>query len=82
MDIAILKDLALKENGVIGCHQVRTRGTPTSAYVDLHIQVAPEMTTIEAHRLAHNIESRIQKEFPGIVEVLVHTEPYPDPDED
>ncbi|MEZ4845480.1 MAG: cation diffusion facilitator family transporter [Bdellovibrionota bacterium] len=82
LDIKVIKDLALKENGVIGCHQVRTRGTPTNAYVDLHIQVAPEMTTIASHRLAHNIESRIQKEFPGIVEVLVHTEPYPDPDDE
>lgn len=81
LNVHTIKDLALKENGVIGCHHIRTRGTPENAYVDLHIQVPPEMTTIEAHRLAHNIENRIKNEFPGIVEVLVHTEPYPDDDE-
>ncbi len=82
LDVQAIKNLALKENGVISCHRVRTRGTPSNAYVDLHIQVAPETTTIAAHRLAHNIENRIMKEFPGIVEVLVHTEPFPDDDED
>ncbi|MCC7460082.1 MAG: cation transporter [Proteobacteria bacterium] len=82
LDVQMLKDLALKENGVISCHRVRTRGTPNAAYVDLHIQVAPETTTLASHRMAHNIENRIQKEFPGIIEVLVHTEPYPDPDDE
>jgi|JI10StandDraft_1071094.scaffolds.fasta_scaffold39651_5 cation diffusion facilitator family transporter len=81
-DVEKIKNIALKEQGVISCHRVRTRGTSSSAYVDLHIQVAPETTTIAAHRLAHNIENRIQKDFPGIIEVLVHTEPFPDDDED
>lgn len=82
LDVEKIKNITLKEHGVISCHRVRTRGTPTSAYVDLHIQVAPEMTTIVAHRLAHKIEKDIKKEFPGIIEVLVHTEPFPDDDED
>jgi cation diffusion facilitator family transporter len=82
LDVQTIKNLALKEEGVISCHRVRTRGIPTHAYVDLHIQVAPEMTTIVSHRLAHNIERRIKDEIPGIIEVLVHTEPFPDDDED
>jgi len=82
LDVQAIKNLALKENGVISCHRVRTRGTPSNAYVDLHIQVAPETTTLAAHRMAHSIEARVKNEFPGIVEVLVHTEPFPDDDED
>jgi cation diffusion facilitator family transporter len=82
LDVEKIKNLALKENGVISCHRVRTRGTPSNAYVDLHIQVAPETTTLTSHRLAHNIEDRILKEIPGVVEVLVHTEPFPDHDDE
>lgn len=82
IDVHSIKNIALKESGVISCHRVRTRGTPSNAYVDLHIQVAPETTTIAAHRLAHHIEENIKKEYPGIVEVMIHTEPFPDDDEE
>lgn len=82
IDVHSIKNIALKESGVISCHRVRTRGTPDHAYVDLHIQVAPETTTIAAHRLAHVIENNIKKEYPGIVEVMIHTEPFPDDDEE
>ncbi len=82
LDVQHIKNLALKEKGVISCHRVRTRGTPSNAYVDLHIQVAPETTTLASHRLAHNIEHRIMEELPGIVEVMIHTEPFPDDDDE
>ncbi len=82
LDVHKIKNLVLKEQGVISCHRIRTRGTPSHAYVDLHIQVAPETTTLFSHRLAHNIENRIKTELPGIIEVLVHTEPFPDDDLD
>jgi cation diffusion facilitator family transporter len=82
LDVQAIKNIALKEQGVISCHRVRTRGTATDAYVDLHIQIAPETTTITAHRIAHAIENRVKQEIPGIVEVLVHTEPFPDDDDE
>ena len=82
VDVHKIKNIALKESGVISCHRVRTRGTPSNAFVDLHIQVAPETTTIAAHRLAHTIEANIKKEILGIVEVMIHTEPFPDDDEE
>lgn len=82
LDVQKIKNLALKEVGVISAHRVRTRGTPSNAFVDLHIQVAPETTTIAAHRLAHSIENRIKEEIPGIMEVMIHTEPFPDDDDE
>lgn len=82
LDVQAFKNLVLQEPDVIGCHRVRTRGTSNAAYVDLHIQVAPETTTLASHRMAHNIEKRIKQEYPGIIEVLVHTEPFPDDDDE
>lgn len=82
LDVQKIKNIALQEPDVISCHRVRTRGTPSNAFVDLHIQIAPETTTLQAHRLAHTIENNIKEEISGIVEVMIHTEPFPDDDEE
>jgi cation diffusion facilitator family transporter len=58
------------------CHGIRTRGKEGAVNVDLHILVSPEMTTGEAHELAHSVEDAIKKEFPSVIDVVIHTEPY------
>lgn len=58
------------------CHGIRTRGKEGAVNVDLHILVSPEMTTGDAHDLAHSVESAIKKEFPSVIDVVIHTEPY------
>lgn len=62
-------------DGVMGCHNIRTRGPQGSIFVDLHIQVDPEMTTYRSHSLAHVVQYRIKESFEGVEEVLVHIEP-------
>jgi cation diffusion facilitator family transporter len=61
--------------GVAGAHKVRTRGVPGSIYVDLHIQVARELTVVDAHRVTHWVIDAIKREFSEVRDVLVHTEP-------
>jgi cation diffusion facilitator family transporter len=61
--------------GVASAHKVRTRGMPGSIYVDLHIQVAPHLTVVHAHRVTHWVIDAIKAGFPGVRDVLVHTEP-------
>jgi cation diffusion facilitator family transporter len=61
--------------GVASAHKVRTRGMPGSIYVDLHIQVAPHLTVVDAHRVTHWVIDAIKAEFAGVRDVLVHTEP-------
>lgn len=68
--------------GVISCHQIRTRGRPGQAFVDLHIQVDAKTDTYTSHKIAHEIESKIKSEITGIHDVLIHTEPYPDLDDE
>ncbi|MHB1843792.1 MAG: cation diffusion facilitator family transporter [Deltaproteobacteria bacterium] len=62
-------------DGVLGCHKVRSRGAPGAVYVDLHIQVDPEMPIRSAHALGHAVKHRVETVFPGVVDVLVHVEP-------
>jgi cation diffusion facilitator family transporter len=61
--------------GVASAHKVRTRGMPGSIYVDLHIQVAPHLTVVDAHRVTHWVIDAIKVGFAGVRDVLVHTEP-------
>ena len=59
-----------------GCHGIRTRGKQGAVNVDLHIQIHPDVTTGDAHELAHSVEDAIKKEFPSVIDVVIHTEPY------
>lgn len=61
--------------GVKGCHDIRTRGSVNSAYLDLHVLVSSSLSTEKAHEIADNIEKEIKKEFPSVVDIVVHIEP-------
>jgi cation diffusion facilitator family transporter len=61
--------------GVKGCHDIRTRGTVHSAFLDLHILVDPELSTEKAHAIADRVESAIRERFPSVVDIVVHVEP-------
>jgi len=67
--------LACRVPGVASAHKVRTRGMPGNIYVDLHVQVAPELTIVQAHQITHSVIDAIKLGFPGVRDVLVHTEP-------
>lgn len=60
---------------VRGCHDIRTRGSANSIYLDLHVLVDRNMPTEKAHEIADVIEEKIKKEFPAIVDIVVHIEP-------
>lgn len=81
IDVAAIKTIVQSEPDVIDCHHIRTRGSEGNAFVDMHIQLPPEMTTLTAHRLVHRIEDKVKNNISGIREVMIHTEPFPDDDD-
>ena len=60
---------------VVGCHQVRTRGSADHVFLDLHVWFPAEMRLDEAHRLSHVVKDRLMAAFPGLVDVVIHIEP-------
>lgn len=56
-------------------HAVRTRGTESEVYVDLHLLVDPAMSVADAHQVGDRIEETIKARYPEVQEVLVHIEP-------
>jgi cation diffusion facilitator family transporter len=59
---------------VRGFHNLRTRRAGMVRYVELHLQVAPGMSVLDSHALAHRVTDRIKAHFGG-AEVIAHVEP-------
>jgi divalent metal cation (Fe/Co/Zn/Cd) transporter len=44
-------------------------------YVDMHVEVDPQMTVQRAHEIAHVVKDEVRRELPVVHDVLVHIEP-------
>lgn len=75
LDAAKVGQLTLGVPGVLSCHNVRSRGMEDSVYVDLKIEVDPQLTAARAHEVADQVEQQIHATFPQVVDVVVHVEP-------
>jgi cation diffusion facilitator family transporter len=75
IDPRAIQQVALKVQGVVCCDDIRTRGLARHVFMDLCIHVDPSMTTARAHTVAHEVEDTLKREFPGVVEVVVHVAP-------
>ncbi len=78
LPVADVREMARSVPGVIGCHDVRTRGSLSEVYVDLHVQVDPGETLQEAHRIAESVERAVCRGFEHVTDVIVHVEPMDD----
>lgn len=76
IDSEIVSALVMQVPGVLACHAVRTRGSKTRVYMDMHIHVSPEMTIASAHKLSHQVETAVISQFKEVAEVVVHVEPH------
>ncbi|HYU80542.1 MAG TPA: cation diffusion facilitator family transporter [Vicinamibacterales bacterium] len=62
---------------VLGCHQIRSRGSTDHVFVDLHVWMDPGMRLDEAHRVSHVVKDRIMAKYPQIKDAVIHLEPPP-----
>ena len=51
---------------VLGCHNIRSRGSSDHVFVDLHIWMNPAMRLDEAHRVSHVVKDRIMARYPQV----------------
>ena len=62
---------------VVGCHQIRSRGSLDYAFVDLHVWFRGSTSLFEAHRLSHVVKDRLMQTYPQIADAIIHIEPPP-----
>lgn len=75
IDTGLIERALMDVDGVKGCHDIRTRGTIKSIFLDLHVSVSPDITLEDAHNIADRVEEMIKERFPGVVDIVVHVEP-------
>lgn len=75
IDTSAIGDVVNHVEGVKGCHDIRTRGTEGSVFLDLHVLVDPAISVERSHEIADRVESSIKGRFPSVVDIVVHVEP-------
>lgn len=67
---------ALRVPGVRGVEKLRIQQAGPDAHVDIDIEVDPELSVAAGHVIAQHVRAEIQAEWPFVLEVVVHVEPY------
>ncbi|MGC9516209.1 MAG: cation diffusion facilitator family transporter [Methanomicrobiales archaeon] len=78
IDAEKIRDIVCSIPGVDDCHRVRTRGTQSNVYVDLHVTLASCYTLDEAHNISHQVEEKLKETITGVNDVVVHIDPCED----
>lgn len=72
-----LMEVVMSVPGVLGCHQIRTRGSADHVFLDLHVWLPAAMPLIDAHALSHVVKDRLMARYPQIADAIIHIEPPP-----
>lgn len=60
--------------GTLGIHELRTRRSGATDFIQFHMYLAPETSVRDAHRVIDEVEARVAAAFPG-AEILIHVDP-------
>jgi len=71
--------IVLAVDGVRSVHALRTRTIGPGYQADLHVLVDPKLTVREGHDIASAVKHRLLEQGPSVIDVLVHIEPFEDP---
>jgi cation diffusion facilitator family transporter len=61
--------------GVDGVEKCFVRKMGYQFFVDMHVEVDPQMTVESSHRIGHEVKNKVRAEIPSVRDVLIHIEP-------
>ncbi|MDH3945332.1 MAG: divalent metal cation transporter FieF [Chromatiales bacterium] len=70
-----IKQLALEHTEVRGIHELRTRRAGQTSFIQLHLEMEPQLTLAEAHAIADMVEAQIRAAVPAS-DVIIHQDPW------
>ncbi len=70
-----VREIAHSNPGVDRIEKCLVRKMGYHYFVDLHVEVDPEMSVRQSHAIAHQVKDRIREQIPSVRDVLVHIEP-------
>ena len=69
-----IRDLAIAHPDVHGFHDLRTRFGGSTYFIQFHLELNPDTTLMNAHRIMDSVEDAIHEIYPKC-EIIVHTDP-------
>jgi cation diffusion facilitator family transporter len=70
-----IRRLAADVKGVARVEKCFVRKAGHLLFVEMHVEVDPEMTVRRSHEIAHDVKDKIREAMPSVSDVLVHIEP-------
>lgn len=74
-----VRRIAAGQPGVRGVEKVFARKSGLRFWVDMHLEVSPDISVRDAHALAHGVKDVIRAALPQVQDVLIHVEPFREP---
>lgn len=71
-----IKKVVLKQKGVLGIDDIKTRIFAEKIYVDIEIAADGKKTLNETHAIAHKVHDAVEKKFLNVKHCMVHVNPY------
>ncbi len=71
-----IRKLVLKQDGVLGIDDIKTRIFGEKVYVDIEICADGNKSLNETHLIAEKVHDKVEKEFIDIKHIMVHVNPY------
>ncbi|MGB8363670.1 MAG: cation diffusion facilitator family transporter [Rhizomicrobium sp.] len=69
-----IKAIAMRRREVRNLHDLRTRAAGIATFIQLHIELDPEISLTRAHELSDAVEADIRAAYPN-AEVIIHQDP-------
>jgi cation diffusion facilitator family transporter len=74
--LAAVRRAASSVSGVLGVETLHVRKAGLEYLVDIHIEVAPDLTVKAGHAIAHAVKDHIRNTVGALRDVLVHVAPH------
>ncbi|WP_085125030.1 cation diffusion facilitator family transporter [Tistlia consotensis] len=68
-------ELVRQHSEVLGVHDLKTRTSGRTTFIQLHLEIDGGMTLYRAHAIAEAVEAELQTAFPN-AEVTIHQDPH------
>jgi ferrous-iron efflux pump FieF len=69
-----IKSIAISHAGVHGIHDMRTRKSGQTEFIQLHLELDDDLPLVQSHKIADEVEMAIQKAFP-MADIIIHQDP-------
>ena len=69
-----IRAIAQEHSGVLGIHDLKTRSSGQSMFIQMHLDLDGSLTLEKAHHIAQQVAMEIYEKFPSS-EVIIHQDP-------